>query len=69
MMECISKETKEKSVPLEWEDAKCQCPLLSAEVLVPLGHNQLLTKRCSQGEDGKQCYDKVKRLKITKDKK
>lgn len=68
-MECISEEMK-KTVPLEWEDEKCQCPLLAVEVLVPWEHNQYLAKGyCSQEENGTECYEKVRRLKITKDKK
>lgn len=60
----------EVRVALEWADEKSQCPLLSAQVLVPLGHNQLLTKRyCSQEEDGTESYETVRRQKITKDKK
>lgn len=69
MMECISKETK-KSVPLEWADVMCQGLLLSAEGLVLLGYNQLLTKgHCPQEKYGTECYEKVRKLKITKDKK
>lgn len=48
----------------------CEGPLLSAEVLVLLGYNQVLTKgHCPQEEDGTECYEQVRKLKITKDKK